>query len=350
MDKDSNVIVRRRPAWLALAHAVGLTMLWATGLLAADRPAGEVWLISTRRAPLCSPGLEADQPLDYWYLDADRQWVPADREAFMAADDPAVPTSVFIHGNRAGHQRAVRMGSDLYRELAKHAGDRPFRFVIWSWPADRIRGRNRYDVRVKAARSDVQSYYLARWVERIDPDVPLGMMGYSFGARVITGALHVLAGGRVAGRALAECPGATRVPVRAVLVAAALDSDWLLPGRRNGLALSRLDRVLITRNGCDPVLRWYPLMYHRHGPQALGYAGPACPGRLGDDQQKLDVLGMSCSVGKAHEWICYLRAPALRDRLAWYAFLELPEARGRRRTPRLAEAAEPADDPAAGGS
>jgi len=311
-------------------------MLWAAGLPAADSAPERVWLISTRRAPLCSPSLEADQPLDYWYLNAHRQWVPADREAFLAADDPAVPTSIFIHGNRTSHQGAVRMGSGMYRQLAKHAGQRPFRFVIWSWPADRIRGRNRKDVRVKAARSDVQSYYLARCVDQIHPDVPVSMMGYSFGARVITGALHMLAGGRVAGRALPKGSRQERTQVRAVLVAAALDSDWLLPGRRNGLALSRLDRVLITRNACDPVLRWYPLMYHRHGPQALGYAGPACPARLGDDRQKLDALDLSCSVGKAHDWVCYFRAPALRARLGWYAFLDSAEAApSQRRTPRI---------------
>ena len=44
----------------------------------------------------------------------------------------------------------------------------------------------------------------------------------------------------------------------------------LAPGGRHGLALSLVDRMLVTRNGCDRVLRWYPRMYGRGGPGGPG--------------------------------------------------------------------------------
>ena len=40
-----------------------------------------------------------------------------------------------------------------------------------------------------------------------------------------------------------------RIGIRAVLVAAALDNDWLLPGRRHGQALGHFDRVLTYTEG-----------------------------------------------------------------------------------------------------
>lgn len=87
------------------------------------------------------------------------------------------------------------------------------------------------------------------------------LVGYSFGARVITGALHLLAGGQVAGRRL---------------------------------------------------------------PQPLGSCGPACGWR----PEKIELLGVSCSVGRAHDWASYMHSAGLLRRMARYTFLDTlqPEA------------------------
>jgi hypothetical protein len=170
----------------------------------------------------------------------------------------------------------------------------------------------------------MQSYYLAECLRSIERQVPVSLIGYSFGARIITGALHLLAGGEVAGRSLpkrlaqAEKGKPAEMTRRAVLVAAALDADWLLPGRRNGLALSQVNRLLITRNPCDRVLRWYPLMYGCRGPEAMGRVGPRC----WCCAENVEVVNVSCAVGRAHDWASYLRAPGLRNRLADYTFAD----------------------------
>jgi hypothetical protein len=328
MESKLHKTIQRIVAMPAAVATFIFVVLVSAGLPAAENESGrEIWLISTRRAPLCGEPLcgkidAEDARFDYWRLGADDRWGPADREAFLKADDPGVPTSFYIHGNRVGTCTALDQGLSIYRCLEQQADDRPFRMVIWSWPADRIRGRVRNDVRVKARRSDVQGYYLAVCLDRIRADVPVNMIGYSFGARVITVAMHIMAGGEVAGYKLPEKPAPRSAPVRAVLVAAALDYDWLLPDRRNGLALDRLDNVLITRNSCDRVLKWYPRMYRRGGPEALGYAGLACPGRLGAEREKIEMVSVRCSVGKGHSWSNYFRAPGLCNRLGWYALVE----------------------------
>ncbi|NQT17055.1 MAG: hypothetical protein HQ582_30135 [Planctomycetes bacterium] len=331
-----------------VAAAIGVSTLVGLQASAAEPVGHDLWLISTRQAPYTKP-VGGEDRIHYWRLNADSQWDAADLESFLADDDPNVPTSVFIHGNRSSHQWAVRMGWGVYHHLKGEAGERPFRFVIWSWPADQISGV-RQDVQVKAARSDVQAYYLAHVLRQVNPDVPVSLTGYSFGARTITGALQLLAGGEFAGRSLPEGTAPVqRTPIRAVLVAAAMANYWLLPGKTNGLALSQAERILVTRNRNDPVLQWYDRMYGRGGPAALGYTGPASPSRLGADQEKVETLVLDRSVGSNHDWAGYLRASPLRGRLAWYAFLEPADSEAAVEATAQPEATEAtAEQPAAG--
>ena len=336
--KVQNVIKHPRFRFAVLmAIAVSATFLWAVVTNADERPADSdatqsVWIISTRQAPMCNRACIAQATLDYWQLCEDksgnRQWLESTKEEFHAADSIEGPTCFHIHGNRTGHCSAINEGNCVLKALRSQAAGRKFRFVIWSWPSSKIQGSNRQDVRVKAARSDVQAYYLARCLGRMNPQARVGMVGYSFGARIITGALEMLAGGQVAGCGLhmadnndnadsSESTSETLPEIRIILVAAATDCHWLLPGRRTGLALDLADWALITKNCCDPVLRWYPKMYGCHGPQATGYVGPAL---TCEQRQKVEVLNLSCSVGKSHSWQNYLQSPCLYWRLGECVF------------------------------
>jgi hypothetical protein len=297
---------------------IALVLVVPVGAVAAETACPQqLWLIDARELPRCG-GAEIDATgFDYQRCDDAGQWISAGATAFYAASEPAVPTAFFVHGNRVDRCEAMQEGRDLYRVLQRAAGERPLRVVIWSWPSDRIRGL-RADAQVKAARSDVQAYYLATCLDRMSPKVPLNLIGHSFGGRVILGAMHLLGGGEFAGQSLpANAKRPTRA-IRAVVAAAAMDNASLLPERRNGLALGQMERLLLTCNANDPVLRWYPLMYGRGGPEALGYTGPACPSRLGDDREKIELLNVACSVGNSHGWADYLCSSAFRDRVAKY--------------------------------
>ena len=257
------------------------------GRLLPLRASGQVWLLSTRSAPLCGDLESGSAAISYWRLGPDRTWQAQTRpHSIVATIRPDRRSSSFT-ATASTPTTAVEYGCGLYRHIQETACGRPFRLVIWSWPSERIVRRNRPDAQLKAQWSDVQSYYLARFLGSIRPDVPVSLIGYSFGARVATGALQLLAGGQIACRSLppavvAERTAAGRRPYRLVLIAAAADADWLLPGCRDGLVLPLVDRVLVTANCCDPVLRWYPRLYGRGGPEAMGYVGPLmlCTARL----------------------------------------------------------------------
>lgn len=311
------------------------------GVCAADQPSEDIWLISTRRSSLLRPAGKNADHLTYWQLGADNSWQPADLEALLDSDDPAVPTTVFVHGNYTDSQQAVQIGWTAFNRLNCRAAGRPFRFVIWSWPTDRMRGILK-DLRIKGSRSDVQSYYLAGWLDRLDPDVPVSLVGHSFGARVVTGALEILGGGQVAGRTLpSDRLPVERGPVRAVLLAGAFDNDWLLPRRRYGSALSQVERLLVTRNDRDPVLKFYPLLSRPRGPGAMGYTGPACPARLGQEREKIEIVNVECSVGRSHSSQSYLDSGTVISQLARYSFPELPKPETAVRGPTLPDVDEP---------
>ena len=112
--------------------------------------------------------------------------------------------------------------------------------------------------------------------------------------------------------------------IRAVLMASATDADWLAPGGRHELALALMDEALITCNGCDRALRWYPRLYGRGGPEAMGFAGPSCIGCPAN----VEVLDVSGSVGKTHDWQAYCSSPEVTSRWAHYAFLDAASAFG----------------------
>jgi hypothetical protein len=282
----------------------------------------QVWLVSTRDASHCSASDDAANAICYWRLNADCGWSSANAQDFHD-EASASPTVVFVHGNQTDANEAVTKGMYAYRTIRSETAGRPFRYVIWSWPADRLSRRHRDDAQLKAAYSDVESYYLAAWLNGLRPEVKVSLVGHSFGPRIISGALHILAGGEIAGKKMPDdtvraWTAKKRNPLRAVLLATADDFDALAPDGRNGLALSLLDRVLVTRNGCDQRLRWYSRLYGRRGPEAMGFVGPC-----GIDQpQKLTVVDVSCTVGKTHDYQCYCSASNVCSQWAHYTFLD----------------------------
>jgi len=304
---------------VALLAIGGVAIVSVAPATAADDTYGEVWLISTRAAPRCGVGQTPQSGIGYWRLEDGCSWQRTDSEAFFHGPGETVPTIMFVHGNRADASTAVRDGRILARRVRQEASGRTFRFVIWSWPSDRVRGGPRRDARVKAGYTNTQSHYLADCLDRLAPDMPVTLVGYSFGARMIIAALDLLGEGRLAGGELRpqddpQAPALRRV----VLVATAADADWLWPGGQRGSALSQVDRVLVTENRHDPVLKWYPLMYRCGGPQAMGYAGPAGCRCIAS----IDVLNLTRTVGRNHDWARYAADPRLRCRLGWYCFFE----------------------------
>jgi hypothetical protein len=182
--------------------------------------------------------------------------------------------------------------------------------------------RVRPDVQIKAGYCDSQSYYLADCLRSMKPEEPVSLVGYSFGARIIAGGLHLLGGGTLPGHCLPTAGSSENIqkrvgPIRTFLVAAAFDCYALAPGRQFGNAASQTEEMLVTRNRLDDALRWYPRLYGRGGPEALGYVGPCCV-----DEKSIRIFDATCCVGKSHHWEGYICCPNIFNVLPHYLFAE----------------------------
>jgi hypothetical protein len=281
------------------------------------RPQDAVWLVSSRGLGCC--GWESNvERLKVWRFDRDASWLRSDMGQLLGSGDSEAVTVVFLHGNRIDHCDAFTEGWIAYRRLTACADQRPVRFVIWSWPSARVCGPIK-DARTKAARTDAQGYYLARFVEQFQAEVPVNLWGYSFGARIATGALHLLGGGTLVRHRLETRAGEPRRPMQAVLLAPALDDDWLLPGHRHGDALPQLDGLLLVNNGCDLVLKRYRFLGPRRCcRQALGYVGLPVWRLPTEQASKVCQIDACCYVGKRHRLASYLGSPTLMARMRTY--------------------------------
>jgi len=278
------------------------------------RPQDQIWIVSTRHLGCPSAG-KYEPALAFWRYEKG-SWQPASAAEFYAADSADLVTPIYVHGNQIDSSLAASYGLSFYFELVgKLDSEPPARFVIWSWPSDQIRGPLR-DVRAKAARSDDDAYYLSYFLAHMKPEVRVGLLGYSFGARIESGAMHLLGGGSLLGQSLAPAP---RPQVRVAMWAAAEHNHWYLPGQFHGQALAAADAWCITVNCCDPILARYRWIDKCSDPVAVGYAGIYGRNMLPSDiDARIEEVNVSNIVGREHDWRQYLYSRYIQDRTRDY--------------------------------
>lgn len=278
------------------------------------RPQDELWLVSCRGLG-CNSVEEQVGKLGHWRYDRKQGWAKATLPELLATDDLDVITTVFVHGNRICCDEAFSKGWRAYRTMVRCADDRPIRFVIWSWPSEPLKGPVN-DARVKAWRTDPAGYYLGWYLDQLNPEAPVSLWAHSYGARIVTGALHLLGGGAVAGNQLDQRLHATRQPMQVVLLAAALDTDWLIPGHCHGSALSQVASMLLVNNCSDALLKRYHVIYGRRScAQALGYTGMPGWSMSAEDLSKVKQVDASYHVGRRHLFDLYISSPDLMGRM-----------------------------------
>jgi len=185
-------------------------------------------------------------------------------------------TWIFVHGNQITAEMAIERGTRVYRSLRDrrcqqgycHKG--PIRFVIYSWPTKRDTIRL-VDAAIKTKRTNAESFYFGDFLGAVAEHGPLNIVAYSFGARVACGGLHLLHGGSLDGYYLPR-RAVPKTPIRVSMVAAAVESDGVLPGGRYERAMSSTDRLLLLNNSRDKALRLFWVI-DRSRPKALGRAG-----------------------------------------------------------------------------
>jgi hypothetical protein len=267
-----------------------------------------VWRIRTHDLEDPGPEVRIDS-LDI-QRSANGDWQVASADALRR--EAAQRTTLFyVHGNRGADALAVARGAELARQLAARPRTEPFQLVIWSWPsAKTFRGRR--DFLHKSERTDTEAWYLAGFLQSFPPEAKVSLLGYSYGARVVTGAAHWLAGGRFEDRELphrgASLDDSRITPrLRVVLAAPAMHWHWLGADSVHNRALDTIDRLTILYNPSDPALRWFKLIYPCERPQALGRVGISAE-LLGAAAARVEQWNVEPAVGRVHDEELILRS------------------------------------------
>lgn len=302
--------MRRTPLQpIALAALLGVAALAS----ASDcvRPIDRLFVVNTRPVGCTTDAARLAEEA-YAAERVDGHWASAPVESVLASLDPTLPTVFYIHGNQIDQASARRRGLDVYRRLIRCASDeRPVQFVIFSWCSTKVKGLLR-DYRVKAARTRPVAWQLAWTLDRLPAGSRVGLLGYSYGARVSSGATHLLAGGSLSG--LQYTAANSLGSVRAVFLAAAYDACWNSPRSYHGHALDRIESLLTTVNPRDPAMKYFKWVPTSADPPALGGVGPT--GLNAEQASRVRLMRVADSVGRSHDLYEYLAAPGLMQS-AW---------------------------------
>ena len=265
-----------------------------------------LWSISTRGITTNAYQANLEQPkLRVSRLSMNGRSTPADLDQYTEQLGQSRQVVVYVHGNRMSSNGAIRRGLQVYRKTRGCSEREGIDWVIWSWPSDK-EGILVHDARRKFRRLDAQGLYLS-WLLRkhASADTPTTLIGYSFGGRVITGALHALSGGKLSGRMMPGEP-TTGTLFQCGLVAPALETLALTQRGVHSQATKNLEKMVLLYNRRDAVLKRFWLLNRVRGTMALGYSGPE-PFAPRFDGSKLKVLSRDCSssVGINHAELDY---------------------------------------------
>jgi hypothetical protein len=273
----------------------------------------DAWVISTRRLPpLCCLPNAAAPSVERCVDPRCGRWERSDLATLLA--DPTQPLLVFVHGNRYTSTAAKSQGLQLARQCQARcpAGRRP-RLVIFSWPSEQ-QGILLKDGRAKFSRAHADGHYLAWLLGQVEPERPVALVGYSFGALITLEALDDLVAAGRAGRTGIHPwegrPGRTHL----VLIAAAVRCDALAPRGPYHEATGAMDRLTLVNNSRDDALKFFPLLDRSVGAEALGSAGMA--GRWLPGDVEYSATDGAAIIGKHHGLPLYLASPNLTARIA----------------------------------
>lgn len=272
------------------------------------RPRDQLWLVNCRGV---SYGRHEDDLAGLRYLvhQPASGWAAASQQAFREGA-PEQNTCILVLGNGYTSAQTRSLGATAYRRLVN---DLPpecgVRFVIWSWPSDHTDQGPIKDLRAKAGRTPHVAVCLARWLDDMPLPGQVSLLGTSFGARIVMEALELRANGRIGNLSLETAGNVQRRAVHVVLISAAVNNDWLLPGRRLGGALSQTEQLLLVNNSSDPVLKRYHWLYGpRSRAAALGSTGLRFGGGFSENVAQIDAAGI---IGRHHGCAPYFDSPRL---------------------------------------
>ena len=328
---DGDAIHNRR-AWLKWSLLTGASVALPFQSLQASEQEDcqvEVYELSTRHLGCGVCSLPKECSLDIHRATLDTCYTPSSLvDATAPAADQRRITVLYAHGNWMTRENARERAKIIARHL-RCRSQQPLRVLMLSWPSQRER-HPIADIRENAACTDTQAFYLAYVLRVLVAEESTSLLGFSFGGRIVTGALHLLAGGAIQGRKLEEVwpesaachgndptvvqAGGCKPAFRVSLIAPAVDQTSLQPHGVYHLAMGSIDKLVNIYNSRDPVLRRFRFLDSGSKPIAAGFSGFLAGNTTGDPpatqplakQDRIYQYDCDKSLGVTHDERTYL--------------------------------------------
>ncbi|MFM7161056.1 MAG: alpha/beta hydrolase, partial [Planctomycetaceae bacterium] len=278
------------------------------------------WIISSREVRGTPERNDCTAQFEY-FRRSPQGPVPVSREQFLATVRPDRTVCFMIHGSYNAWSDVVKESDSNVAFLREAAGGQDVQVVCFTWPS------NGYvpmllpvELRLLGRKAAVHGGYLAQLISRLGRQQPVTVVGHSHGARCAVAALHALGGGTLDDNSrLARGTGSPE-SLRCVLLAAAVDHDWLNPGKRYDRALYPVESMLVVHNARDGWLGVYPLHAPLKGQQALGRSGITRQDRqqLNGLANKIDLFDAGPITGRSHDLATFNSSPDLARVLGPY--------------------------------
>ncbi len=272
-----------------------------------------VYEINSRQLSKCMPA-DCNARLAVWQFENCCWRVSSEELLQVEVANQSMRTIIYVHGNWMPLDVARSRALMVYRMLAARSTE-PIRFIAFSWPSEQ-QERPARDIVTKKPLLAATSFYLASFVQRLPADQSISMIGYSFGGAIVTGALHLIAGGDLDHYCLCE-QGSFHPPIRIGLFAPAFDQYALSPSGRYHRALEVVDHLYNLYNSRDPILRRFRFFDRDADPVAAGFAGLSATLALLplEANEKIDQHDC-CSVGRSHDEVTYYTCSGFQTLLA----------------------------------
>ncbi len=289
----------------------------------------QVWIVQTRECPQ-ELGSDPWPKLRVLTFDAEGRTVertPAD----LFASTVGRPVLVQVQGSLTTPDSAFGGLIWTHSWLQHHHSLPPDAVMVaFDWPSHRIYGLDIRDINEKGRRAFVAGYHLAVFLAAFPAGSRISVIGQSYGGRVVPSAMHVLGGGELIGRSSEPTArlAALRpdLRVRAVVIGAATDHDWLDPGQRLDRALHGCEMFLNLYNRRDEALLLYPSLIRSGHRRAIGRVGMnnADFRKLGPLAARYEEHDIHEVLGAEHTLLDAVANPKIARWIAPYAWAKDP--------------------------
>jgi hypothetical protein len=292
------------------SFALLLLMVLRAQAAAAPNECQDIWRVDLRNVAHLNFGEQHFFKLKYYRWEND-QWHLSDAETFFDTQQPEVPLIFFAPGYTSTTPQTTRVGLSVVQNFDLN---KPCRVVFWDWYSDRGPGSIRRDARSKFPIMNDAADYLALLLQGVKSNSKVCLFGFSFGSRIVCQAVETL-------RKSGLQPEGLRLHL--VLTGAASDERWFAQGQQHGRIPEIAEKILVTYNPDDWVLRFYPCIYNlRQRSAALGLTGLPMRNITPQYRNRFENVNVCRYIGDEHQTLYHVQNPAFRSRINTYFFFE----------------------------